>query len=105
VGQLACALRQRLRLAQQAPGARKQRRAGRGEPHAARVAHEQRHAKLLLQAAHLARQRWLRDGQARGGAPEMERLGQRDEVPQGAKVHGAGRRGTAGWTRYREGIR
>ena len=56
--------------------------------HAARAAIEQRRAELGLERADRARQRRLRDVQRERGAPEVERVADRDEIAQVPELHG-----------------
>jgi len=52
-------------------------------------AREQGDAEFLFEAADRQRQRRLRDGEPLRGAAEVQFLGQRGEVAQGAQLHGS----------------
>jgi hypothetical protein len=67
-----------------------QRGAGTGERNAAPVAVEQRRTEQLLERKDRLLQRRLRHVKARGGAAEMELLGDGDEIAQLAQLDGNG---------------
>ena len=58
--------------------------------HAARAAHEERPAQLLLQLPQLHRERGLRDVQGRGGAGHVPGAHDGGEVAEGPQFHGGG---------------
>jgi len=59
----------------------------RAQSNATRQSVEQEESDLLLQILDLPRQRGLRDMEARGGAPEMLLLSDRDEIAQMPQFH------------------
>ena len=77
-----------LRLLEHAAGLRQQRPSRIGEQDAALRAVEQLHAELGLELADLLADGGLRDVQALRRAPEVQLLGDSDEVPQVAEFHG-----------------
>jgi len=60
--------------------------AGRGQSDLVRIALEQSRADLAFERRDLTAQRWLRDVQLLGGAPEVQGPGDRDEIAQRANV-------------------
>ena len=73
-------------LGDRAAGAREQRRARGRQLHPPRRAHEQHGAEIALELADRARERRLRHVQPRGGAAEVQLLGDRHEVAQLAEL-------------------
>ena len=69
-------------------GVLQERDAGVGEGDVAAGAGEQRDAELVLEAADRERQRRLRDREPLRGAAEVQLLGERGEVAEGAQLHG-----------------
>jgi len=70
------------RLFQERPSGVRQR-------HLPSIPHEQLHLELILEVPDRDRQRWLRDGKPAGGSPEMQFLGEDDEVTQRSQFHRA----------------
>ncbi|AKJ15490.1 hypothetical protein ABB07_37150 [Streptomyces incarnatus] len=66
---------------------RQQRGAGRGEGDRAAVPVEQPHTQVLLEHLDLLGQRGARDEQTLGGPPEVQLLGDGDELPQLTQLH------------------
>ena len=60
-----------------------------GELHAARRAHEERGAELVLETSNLAADRWLRDAKAAGRTAHVALLCDGDEVLNLREAHGA----------------
>jgi hypothetical protein len=58
-----------------------------GENHSARASLEECRADLALEVADLAAQRRLRDVQPLRRAPEVQLLGDRDEIPEMTQLH------------------
>ena len=76
-----------LELGEHRAGVAQEGRAGRRQLDSPARAGEQRAAQLLLQRADLLAERRLGDVQARGGAAEVQLLGDGDEVTQLAEFH------------------
>lgn len=74
-------------LAEDLAGARQVGAPRVGEVDPARTPVEQLHAELGLQPADRLRQRRLGHGEPFGGAPEVQLLGDCDEVPQVTQIH------------------
>ena len=75
-----------LSLLYQRAGIIEQGFAGGRQFHAARQSAKQRGAQMLLQRLDLLRQRWLRHAQLPGGAGDMSRFGNGNEVAQCAQL-------------------
>src|SRR5262245_13068249 len=76
-----------LRLGDQGACLYQEHAAGVGQLDAALRPVKQSGLQLLLEPPDLLAQGWLRDAESRGGAPEMELLGDGEEVPQVTQLH------------------
>jgi len=66
---------------------RQQRRTRRREAHRPAVTIEQFHLEVPLERLDLLRQRWPGDAQPFGRPPEIQLIGNRDEVPKLPQLH------------------
>ena len=69
-------------------GLLQERMSGFGQFYSPLAAHKEHHAQVFLQLADLTAQRRLRDVQVLGGLPEIEVLGDGDEVTNVTQFHG-----------------